>query len=138
MRSPTCSTFAKGMAYKAALAGLDLGGGKAVIIGDPATDKTEALLRAYGRFVQSLRGRYYTACESVRTPRTWTSSPVSRHSSPVVPSAGGAGDSRVLTASASSRACGRLPRWPGRLRACGATDRASPASGRSATTWSAT
>ena len=51
------------MSYKAALAGLDLGGGKAVIIGDPATVKTEALLRAYGRFVQSLGGRYYTACD---------------------------------------------------------------------------
>jgi valine dehydrogenase (NAD+) len=52
-----------GMSYKAALAGLDLGGGKAVIIGDPATLKSEALLRAYGRFVQSLHGRYLTACD---------------------------------------------------------------------------
>ena len=41
------------MAYKNSLAGLDLGGGKAVIIGDPRTDKTEALLRAYGRFVEA-------------------------------------------------------------------------------------
>ena len=55
--------LSRGMAYKAALAGLDLGGGKAVIIGDPRIDKTEALLRAYGRFVQSLHGRYYTACD---------------------------------------------------------------------------
>lgn len=55
--------LARGMAYKNALAGLDLGGGKAVIIGDPATVKTEALLRAYGRFVQSLGGRYLTACD---------------------------------------------------------------------------
>ena len=55
--------LAQGMTYKAAAAGLDLGGGKAVIIGDPATDKSEALLRAYGRFVQSLNGRYYTACD---------------------------------------------------------------------------
>jgi valine dehydrogenase (NAD+) len=55
--------LARGMSYKAALAGLDLGGGKAVIIGDPATQKSEALLRAYGRFVQSLRGRYLTACD---------------------------------------------------------------------------
>ncbi|REF36694.1 Glu/Leu/Phe/Val family dehydrogenase [Thermasporomyces composti] len=51
------------MAYKASLAGLDLGGGKAVIIGDPARDKSEALLRAYGRFIQSLGGRYITACD---------------------------------------------------------------------------
>src|SRR5262249_41886422 len=43
--------------------GLDLGGGKAVIIGDPAVMKSEALLRAYGRFVQSLNGRYITACD---------------------------------------------------------------------------
>src|SRR5689334_3726207 len=54
-------TLSKGMAYKNALAGLDLGGGKPVIIGHPATDKSEALLRAYGRFVASLNGRYYTA-----------------------------------------------------------------------------
>jgi valine dehydrogenase (NAD+) len=55
--------LSKAMAYKNSLAGLDLGGGKAVIIGDPATDKTEALLRAYGRFVEALGGRYLTACD---------------------------------------------------------------------------
>jgi valine dehydrogenase (NAD+) len=55
--------LSRAMAYKAACAGLDLGGGKAVIIGDPKRDKSEALLRAYGRFVQSLGGRYYTACD---------------------------------------------------------------------------
>ncbi|MGH8871512.1 MAG: Glu/Leu/Phe/Val family dehydrogenase [Acidimicrobiia bacterium] len=53
--------LSKGMTYKAAAAGLDLGGGKAVIIGDPRTDKSERLLRAYGRIVDSLRGRYITA-----------------------------------------------------------------------------
>ena len=46
--------LSRGMAYKNALAGLDLGGGKAVIWGDPEKIKTEALLRAYGRMVQSL------------------------------------------------------------------------------------
>jgi valine dehydrogenase (NAD+) len=51
------------MSYKNSLAGLDLGGGKAVIIGDPHTHKTEALLRAYGRFVEALGGRYLTACD---------------------------------------------------------------------------
>jgi leucine dehydrogenase len=61
--------LAKGMTYKAAAAGLDLGGGKAVIIGDPATDKSERLLRAYGRFVDSLGGRYITA-EDVGTTTT--------------------------------------------------------------------
>jgi leucine dehydrogenase len=48
------------MTYKAAVAGLDLGGGKAVIIGDPSI-KSEGLFRAFGRFVQSLNGRYITA-----------------------------------------------------------------------------
>ena len=53
--------LARGMTYKAAAAGLDLGGGKAVIFGDPARDKTEALMRAYGRHVDALGGRYLTA-----------------------------------------------------------------------------
>lgn len=53
--------LAQGMTYKSAAAGLDLGGGKAVILGDPATDKTESLLRTYGQFVESLSGRYVTA-----------------------------------------------------------------------------
>ena len=53
--------LAKGMTYKAAAAGLDLGGGKAVIIGDPRRIKSEELLRAYGRFVETLGGRYITA-----------------------------------------------------------------------------
>ena len=76
--------LSKGMAYKAALAGLDLGGGKAVIIGDPATAKTEALLRAYGRFVQSLNGTTLRATWGP-TPRTWTSSLGSARSSPGAP-----------------------------------------------------
>ena len=53
--------LARGMTYKAAAAGLDLGGGKAVIFGDPVRDKTEALMRAYGRYVDALGGRYLTA-----------------------------------------------------------------------------
>jgi glutamate dehydrogenase/leucine dehydrogenase len=53
-----CLRLARGMTYKAAAAGLHLGGGKSVIIGDPATHKTEALLRAHGRFIQTLGGRY--------------------------------------------------------------------------------
>ncbi|MBB1088905.1 Glu/Leu/Phe/Val dehydrogenase [Lysobacter sp. SG-8] len=53
--------LSRGMTYKNAVAGLDIGGGKAVIIGDPATDKSEALFRAFGQFVQSLGGRYITA-----------------------------------------------------------------------------
>ena len=50
----------RGMTYKYAAAGVNLGGGKAVIIGDPKTQKTEALIRAMGRFIQSLHGEYKT------------------------------------------------------------------------------
>lgn len=53
--------LSRGMTYKSALAGLDLGGGKAVIIGDARTQKTEAMFRRFGRFVHSLNGRYITA-----------------------------------------------------------------------------
>jgi leucine dehydrogenase len=53
--------LSRGMTYKAAVSGLNLGGGKAVIIGDPGKDKSEALFRAFGRFVNSLGGRYITA-----------------------------------------------------------------------------
>ena len=91
--------LSRGMSYKAALAGLDLGGGKAVIIGDPQTLRSEALFRAYGRFVQSLGGRYYTACD------VGTFSPdmdeIARECSYVTGRTvahGGAGDSSVLTA----------------------------------------
>ncbi|MBI3455615.1 MAG: amino acid dehydrogenase [Candidatus Rokubacteria bacterium] len=52
--------LARGMTYKYAAAGVSLGGGKAVIIGDPRTQKTEGLLRAVGRFIQSLHGEYQT------------------------------------------------------------------------------
>lgn len=53
--------LSKGMSYKAAAAGLNLGGGKAVIIGDSKTQKTEGLFRAFGQFVNSLNGKYITA-----------------------------------------------------------------------------
>ncbi len=53
--------LSKGMTLKSAAAGLDLGGGKAVIIGDPATLRSERLIRAYGRVIDSLGGRYITA-----------------------------------------------------------------------------
>ncbi len=53
--------LSKGMTYKASVSGLNLGGGKSVIIGDPAKDKSEELFRALGRFIDSLNGRYITA-----------------------------------------------------------------------------
>ena len=91
--------LSKGMAYKNAVAGLDLGGGKAVIWGDPGTDKSEELLRAYGRFVESLNGRYYTACDVgtyvqdmdvIARETRFVTGRSEEH--------GGAGDSSVLTA----------------------------------------
>ncbi|MEU2612308.1 Glu/Leu/Phe/Val dehydrogenase dimerization domain-containing protein [Micromonospora sp. NPDC007271] len=91
--------LSRGMAYKNALANLDLGGGKAVIWGDPEQIKSEPLLRAYGRFVETLGGRYYTACDVgtyvadmdmiARETRYVTGRSVEH---------GGAGDSSVLTA----------------------------------------
>ncbi|WP_242605474.1 Glu/Leu/Phe/Val dehydrogenase dimerization domain-containing protein [Frankia sp. Cppng1_Ct_nod] len=101
--------LSKAMAYKAACAGLDLGGGKAVILGDPDRDKSESLLRAYGRFVASLNGRYITACDVgtyvedmdvVARESRWVTGRSPEH--------GGSGDSGVLTASgvfAGMRAC---------------------------------
>ncbi|MGP4003181.1 Leu/Phe/Val dehydrogenase [Streptomyces sp. 8N706] len=91
--------LARGMSYKNALAGLDHGGGKAVIIGDPDAHKSEELLLAYGRFVASLGGRYVTACDVgtyvadmdvVARACQWTTGRS--------PANGGAGDSSVLTA----------------------------------------
>lgn len=91
--------LSRGMAYKNALAGLDLGGGKAVIWGDPARAKSEGLLRAYGRFVESLNGRYYTACDV----GTYVADMdvIARETSYVTGRSvehGGAGDSSILTA----------------------------------------
>jgi len=53
--------LSRGMTYKAAISGLNLGGGKAVIIGDPRKEKNESLFRAFGKYVDSLGGRYITA-----------------------------------------------------------------------------
>ncbi|MDD3126971.1 MAG: Glu/Leu/Phe/Val dehydrogenase dimerization domain-containing protein [Candidatus Izemoplasmatales bacterium] len=61
-----CLRLARGMTFKAAAAGLNLGGGKTVLIGDASKVKCEAYFRALGRYVQSLNGRYITA-EDVNT-----------------------------------------------------------------------
>ena len=53
--------LSRGMTYKAAITGLNLGGGKAVIIGDAKKDKSESLMRKFGEFVDSLGGKYITA-----------------------------------------------------------------------------
>ncbi len=91
--------LSKAMAYKAAAAGLDLGGGKAVIIGDPARDRSEALLRAYGRLVDSLGGRYITACDVGTYPADMAIvARETRWATGADPVEGGSGDSGVLTA----------------------------------------
>ncbi len=90
--------LSRGMTYKAAVAGLDLGGGKAVIIGDPAM-KTEAMFRAFGRFVDSLGGRYVTAEDmnttvedmgNIRRETRWVTGSEAAH--------GGSGDPSPVTA----------------------------------------
>jgi len=91
--------LSKAMAYKNSLAGLDHGGGKAVIIGDPDLAKSEALLRAYGRFVESLNGRYITACDigTYSEDMDVVARECKHVTGRTVPN-GGAGDSSVLTA----------------------------------------
>ncbi|NEW51023.1 Glu/Leu/Phe/Val dehydrogenase [Nocardia cyriacigeorgica] len=88
-----------GMTYKAAAAGVDLGGGKAVIIGDPAIDKSEALLAAYARFVETLGGRYITAGDvGTNTDDLDVIGRHTRHVTGRSTAAGGSGDSARLTA----------------------------------------
>ncbi len=90
--------LSRGMTYKAALAGLNLGGGKAVIIGDSRQDKTDDMLKAFGRAVDSLGGRYITAedvgmtVKDIDTIRTVTSHAVGGSNE------GGSGDPSVMTA----------------------------------------
>jgi len=91
--------LARGMTYKAATAGLDLGGGKAVILGDPARLRGEALMRAYARFVDSLGGRYITA-EDVGTTQADMDlvRRETRHVTGVSRALGGSGDPSAATA----------------------------------------
>jgi len=91
--------LSRAMAYKNSMAGLDHGGGKAVIIGDPLRLKSEALLRAYGRFVQSLSGRYITACDVGTSSEDMDIvARECRHVTGRTLRGGGAGDSSLLTA----------------------------------------
>lgn len=91
--------LSEAMAYKSAAADLDLGGGKAVIIGDPRRDKSEVLLRAYGRLVESLGGRYITACDIGTYPADMAVvARETRWATGAEPVDGGSGDSGVLTA----------------------------------------
>lgn len=91
--------LAKHMTWKAAAAGLDLGGGKSVIVADPQRDKTEALLRGFGRVIESLGGRYITAVDvgttvgdmdEIRRETRWVAGASKAH--------GGSGDPSPFTA----------------------------------------
>ena len=91
--------LSRGMTYKAAVAGLNLGGGKAVIIGDPRTQKTEAMFRAFGRFIEGLGGRYITA-EDVGTSTqemVWIRSET-KYVTGIPVELGGSGDPSPVTA----------------------------------------
>lgn len=91
--------LSRGMTYKAAAAGINLGGAKAVIVGDPKKDKSEALFRAFGRFVDSLGGDYITA-EDVGTDMAdmeWIASETPWVTG-VPPELGGGGDPSPVTA----------------------------------------
>lgn len=91
--------LSKGMTYKAAISGLNLGGGKAVIIGNPKKLKNEAFFRAFGRFVDSLNGRYITAEDvNIRVSDIEAASLETQYVSGVTNKAGGSGDPSPITA----------------------------------------
>lgn len=91
--------LSRGMTYKASISGLNLGGGKAVIIGDSRTQKTDAMMERFGKFVDSLSGKYITA-EDVGI-NTHDIACVAKHTKSVtgVPvEMGGSGDPSPVTA----------------------------------------
>jgi len=91
--------LSRGMTYKASISNLNLGGGKAVIIGDPKKIKTKELLESFGRFVDTLNGRYITAedvgmtVEDMEYIRSQTN-----HVTGITKSLGGSGDPSIFTA----------------------------------------
>ncbi len=91
--------LSKGMTYKCAGADVDFGGGKSVIIGDPTTDRTPELFRAFGQFVDSLNGRFYTGTDMGTTPDDFVHALKETNCIVGVPEEyGGSGDSSVPTA----------------------------------------
>jgi len=94
--------LSRGMTYKAAVAGLNLGGGKAVIIGDPSTNHREAIFRAHGRHVESMAGRYITAEDVGTSPGDMAL--VLKETSHVVGLQGRSGDPSPVTAWGTFRA----------------------------------
>lgn len=91
--------LSEGMTYKCAAAGIDFGGGKAVIIGDPKKDKTPALFRAFGQYVDSLNGRFYTGTDMGTTMDDFVQALKETNFINGVPEAhGGSGDTSIPTA----------------------------------------
>ncbi|MAJ44909.1 MAG: leucine dehydrogenase [Candidatus Marinimicrobia bacterium] len=91
--------LSKGMTYKAAISGLNLGGGKAVILGNSKKEKSETLFRSFGRFVEGLGGRYITA-EDVGTSvkdMEWVRTETN-HVTGISRALGGSGDPSIVTA----------------------------------------
>jgi leucine dehydrogenase len=104
--------LSRGMTYKAAAAGLNLGGGKAVIVGDPKKDKSEALFRCFGQYVEELGGLYITAedvgtdmedMEVILTETRWVTG--------VAPAHGGGGDPSPVTAFGVLQGIKAAARW---------------------------
>ena len=90
--------LSRAMTYKSAVAGLPLGGGKGVIIADPRTEKTEAMLRSYGRFVDTLGGRYLTTTDVGSTSADLESiRQETKHVVGLPISSGGSGDTSIMT-----------------------------------------
>ena len=90
--------LSQAMTYKSAAAGLHLGGGKGVIIGDPHSGKSEALMRAYGRFVDTLGGRYLTTTDVGTTSRDLEYvRQETAHVTGLPLSLGGSGDTSIMT-----------------------------------------
>jgi leucine dehydrogenase len=91
--------LSRGMTYKAAITGLNLGGGKAVIIGDSRKGKSEAMMRSYGRFIKNLNGEFITAEDVGTTTRDMEFIRMeTSHVTGVPESIGGAGDPSPYTA----------------------------------------
>lgn len=91
--------LSRGMTFKAAISGINLGGGKAVIIGDAKTMKTEAFLRRFGKFVNSLNGKYITAEDvNMKTSDMEYINMETRHVTGLPESMGGGGDPSPVTA----------------------------------------
>lgn len=90
--------LSRGMTYKSAVSGLDLGGGKAVIIGDPKKDKNDELMRSFGRFVDSLGGKYITAEDvGMETRDMVTIKEVTKHVTGLPEEMGGGGNPSPVT-----------------------------------------